>query len=75
LAENLAVKMEATCSPEMLGIFSVTLYKYREYFYSVGRVHGSALHAGRCTAYCELLMNFADESACLIVDNVWNEGK
>jgi hypothetical protein len=46
---------------------------YREYFYSVDRVHGSALHCGRCAACCEAHANFADESARLTADNVWNE--
>jgi hypothetical protein len=39
----------------------------------VDRVHGSALHGGRCAACCEAYTNFANESACLTADNVWNE--
>jgi hypothetical protein len=38
---------------------------HREDVYSVDRFHGSALYGDRCTAGCELHMNFADESACL----------
>jgi hypothetical protein len=41
----------------------------------VDQVHRSGLHVGRCTACCEAHMNFADELACLMADNVWNEGK
>jgi hypothetical protein len=39
---------------------------YREYFNYVNRSHGSALHGDRCTA---------DESTCLMADNVRNEAK
>jgi hypothetical protein len=39
----------------------------------VDRFHASALHGGRCAACCEVLTNFADESACLTADNVRNE--
>jgi hypothetical protein len=48
---------------------------YREDFYFVDRFHGSALHSDRCTTYCKEHMNFADESACLMADNVLNDGK
>jgi hypothetical protein len=43
---------------------------YREDFQCLDRVHGSALHGGRCAACCETHTNFADESACLTADNV-----
>jgi hypothetical protein len=46
---------------------------YREYFYFVDRFHGSALHGCRCADCCEAHTNFADESACLTADNIWNE--
>jgi hypothetical protein len=46
----------------------------QEYFYCVDWVYGSALHGDRCAACFEAHMNFADESACLMADNVWNEG-
>jgi hypothetical protein len=48
---------------------------YREYFYFVDLVHGSTLRSGWCSACCEVHMNFAHESACLMANNVWNEGK
>jgi hypothetical protein len=48
---------------------------YREYFYFVDLVHGSVLRGGQCAACCKSHTNFADESACLMADNVWNEGK
>jgi hypothetical protein len=35
----------------------------------------SALHGGRCSADCEGLSNFADESVCLISDSVWIKGR
>jgi hypothetical protein len=35
--------------------------------------NGSALHGCRCTADREEHANFADESACLMADNVGNE--
>jgi hypothetical protein len=46
---------------------------YREYFYCVDQVHGSALHGRQCPACCEAPMNFFDESAYLLADNVRNE--
>jgi hypothetical protein len=46
---------------------------YREDFYFVDWVHGSALLGNWCTTGCEAHMNFACESACLKADNVWNE--
>jgi hypothetical protein len=46
---------------------------YREDFYFVDRFHGSALHDDRCTAGCEVHTNFADESVCLMANNVRNE--
>jgi hypothetical protein len=42
--------------------------KYREDFYIVDRFHGN-----QCTAGWEAHMNFADKSACLTADNIWNE--
>jgi hypothetical protein len=38
-------------------------------------VHGFALHGDRCTAGWEAHKNFADESVCLMADNIWNSGK
>jgi hypothetical protein len=46
---------------------------YREYFYCIDRVNGSAHHGDRCAACREAHANFADESACLTADNVRNE--
>jgi hypothetical protein len=48
---------------------------YMEYFYCVDRVHGPVLHGGWCAACCEVYMIYVHESACLIADNIWNEGK
>jgi hypothetical protein len=48
-------------------------YYYREDFYFVDQFHCSALQGDQCTTGCEVHTNFADESACLMVDNVWNE--
>jgi hypothetical protein len=49
---------------------------YREVFSNfVDRFHGSALRGERSVACREAQTNFADESASLMVDNVWNEGK
>jgi hypothetical protein len=45
----------------------------KEYFYYVDRVHGSALHGGRCAACREAHTNFADESACLTANNFRNK--
>jgi hypothetical protein len=47
----------------------------RVLFNSVDRFHGSTLHGDRCTAGCEAHTNYADESVCLMADNVWNERK
>jgi hypothetical protein len=33
------------------------------------------LHSGRCAPCYKVHTNFADESACLMADNVRNEGK
>jgi hypothetical protein len=44
--------------------------RYKEYFYCVDRAHSSALHGDRCAACREVHANFADESVCLMVDNV-----
>jgi hypothetical protein len=38
-------------------------------------VHGSALHGDRCVDCCEAHTKFANESACLMAYNIWNEGK
>jgi hypothetical protein len=46
---------------------------YRKDFYFVDRLHGSALHSDQCTAGCVVHTNFADESAFLTADNIWNE--
>jgi hypothetical protein len=48
-------------------------YLYREDFYFVDWFHSSALHSNQCAACCEAHVNFADESACLMADNVRNE--
>jgi hypothetical protein len=47
-------------------------YLYGEDFYFVDQFHGSALHSNQCTTGCEAHMNSANESACLISDNVQN---
>jgi hypothetical protein len=36
------------------------------------QVHGSALHGGQRATCCEAHTNFANESACLMADNVPN---
>jgi hypothetical protein len=36
-------------------------------------MYGSALHGDRCIAGCEADTNFADESICMLADNVRNE--
>jgi hypothetical protein len=46
---------------------------YRENFYSLPRVHGSALHGGRCTVGREADADFAIKSICLMADNIRNE--
>jgi hypothetical protein len=46
------------------------LWNSTEFFSFVDR-----FTALRCTAGCEARTNFADESAFLTADNVWNEGK
>jgi hypothetical protein len=35
--------------------------------------HSSVLHGDRRTAGCKVHTNFADESACLMPDNIWNK--
>jgi hypothetical protein len=35
-------------------------------------VHGSAFDGSHCTTCCEADMNFANESVCLLADNVQN---
>jgi hypothetical protein len=49
--------------------------KYKEDFYLVDQIHGSALHGSRCAACRKARANFIDESAWLVADNVWSEGK
>jgi hypothetical protein len=46
---------------------------YKEDFYFVDRFHSLALHGERCIADCEVHMNSADESICLLTYNVRNE--
>jgi hypothetical protein len=46
---------------------------YKEDFYFVDRIHDSALHGNWCTASYEEHANFADKSACLMANNIWNE--
>jgi hypothetical protein len=48
---------------------------YREDFYFVDRFHSSALHGDWCTTGYEAHMNFANDSACLMANNFWNEVK
>jgi hypothetical protein len=36
-------------------------------------IHSSVFHGNQCATCCEAHANFADESACLAGDNVWNE--
>jgi hypothetical protein len=43
---------------------------YREYFNSADQLHGSALHGDQCAACRKAHTNFANESACLMADNV-----
>jgi hypothetical protein len=43
-------------------------------FYFVDRIHDSGLHGDLRTPGCEAHMIFADESTCLTVENVRNEG-
>jgi hypothetical protein len=45
------------------------------FFNFVDWFHGSELHGGWGADCREEHMNFVDESACLMADNVWNEGK
>jgi hypothetical protein len=44
-----------------------------EDFHFVDQFHDSALHSDWCIAGCKAHNNFADESACLMADNIWNE--
>jgi hypothetical protein len=46
-----------------------------ENFLTLMTIHSSALHINQCTFGCGAHTNFIDESACLMADNVWNEGK
>jgi hypothetical protein len=46
---------------------------YKEDFYFVDRFHDSVLHGDWYITGCEVHMNFADESACLMADNVQNK--
>jgi hypothetical protein len=62
-----------TISPHQKQEDNRRLSKYREDFYFVDRFHGSALHGDRGAACREAPMNFADESARMMADNVRNE--
>jgi hypothetical protein len=42
-------------------------------FYVVHRFHASALHGSWCATYCKAHLNFANESAWLLANNVRNE--
>jgi hypothetical protein len=44
-----------------------------EDFYFVDWFYGSALHSNQGTSCGKAHMNFAEESACLTTDNVWNK--
>jgi hypothetical protein len=35
-------------------------------------VYGPALHGDHCISDCKAHANIADESVCLMADNVWN---
>jgi hypothetical protein len=51
-------------------------YSYIQGIFLVTRhVHGSVLHRYRCIAGHKAHTIFADDSACLVADKVWNEGK
>jgi hypothetical protein len=51
------------------------VYVYRELFKFVDRFHGSALHGDWGATCCKAHTNFADESAFLRADNIWNVEK
>jgi hypothetical protein len=46
-----------------------------EEFFNFGDQFTALRFIAPSAAYREGHMNFADESACLMADNVWNEGK
>jgi hypothetical protein len=46
---------------------------YREDFYFVEGSYCSAVHGDWCTVGCKTRMNFANESACLMADNIRSE--
>jgi hypothetical protein len=54
---------------------SCSLILYREDFCFVDWFYVSALHGSQCVACCKAHTNFADESAYLMADNIWNEGE
>jgi hypothetical protein len=47
---------------------------YREDFYFVDYFSSSALHGDRRAAGCESHTNSANQSACLVANNIWIEG-
>jgi hypothetical protein len=47
-------------------------FKYTGTFLPLLMVHDSALHGEWSTAGCKAHTNFADESVCLMANNVWN---
>jgi hypothetical protein len=55
-------------------LVSSVMSKYKEDFYFVDQVHGPTLHSSWCAACHKAHANFV-ESACLMADNFWNEGK
>jgi hypothetical protein len=65
---NLKCKLKTAANLKPLIFFN-----YREDSYFVDWFHGSVLHGNQCTTSCKAYMNFADESACLMADNVQNE--
>jgi hypothetical protein len=75
LWENALYKAVILLSSENLKtIWTLKCHRiYIEDFYFVDWFHGSALHGDWCIAVCEVHTNFANESACLTANNVWNE--
>jgi hypothetical protein len=57
----------------MLDKHKIYLTIYWEDFYFVERFNDSVLHGDQGAACSEVHTTFADESACLTTDNVWNE--
>jgi hypothetical protein len=54
----------------MSTVYLVQIPAYTGSSYLASPVHGVTLHGNRCTAICEAHTNFADESVCLIANNV-----